>query len=517
MKKLSLFLTILVFISCFTACGEPKENNSLDLKDYVSPVEYVAKDDIVSSGKHNNFYYIEHNDYIEITDCSLPQGSKNIEFPSQILNKPVKVITAPSLRGNEYLISAIIPDTVTEIGNYLFNDCYNLVNITLPNTIKKVGCSAFLGTPWFEKLTDEFVIIGDGVLIKYNGKGGDITLPQTVKFLSDAFADNSKILRVDIPLSVVGLSDYAFYNCASLSEIFVPSHISDIGAHAFYGTTWLMAENDDFVILGNQVLIDYLGSETNVTIPDTIKYISSAFDSKTSVTSVIIPASVNCVLSGAFYECSSLTSVTFLGPNTQIEENAFTGCTNLTEITLPENLKIISDFMFYSCLNLKKIDLPKNISYIGTSAFYGCESLIEITIPDTLKTVNSAAFFGCIKLEHLNLPDSVSSMGEVALACCYELKEFTIPKSLTTIHTGLFSYCIKLKELHIPEQIKNIGEGAFEGCNGISVYINGDSTTLGKDVFLSCDEGTHKIYCTKGSKAEEYAKKNKIKYSIIKI
>ena len=94
--------------------------------------------------------------------------------------------------------------------------------------------------------------------------------------------------------------------------------------------------------------------------------------------------------------------------------------------------------------------------------------------------------------------------------------QLTLPKKVTAIESGLFSYCVKLTKLHIGEQVTFIGEAAFEGCSTLSVYIEGAETSLGKDVFLSCEGSNYKIYCKKGSVAEKYAKENKIKYSQIK-
>ncbi len=517
MKKLSIVLVIIILISCITACSGNKQNtSSVDLGAYVPPVEYHVNENIVSAGKSGIFYYTEYHDYIEITDCSLEFGAPSIEFPSVINGKPVKAISVSSLQNNAYLTSAVIPNTVTEICNYLFSNCTKLVDITLSNALIKVGCAAFFGTPWLEQQTDEFVVIGDGVLIDYNGDDGDIVVPKTVKYLSDAFSENTHVFSVAIPTSVIGISDYAFYNCSSLTDVIIPSHISDIGTNAFQGTTWLMANNSDFVVIGNQVLISYLGSETEITVPEDIKYISGAFSSNSTLTKVTIPASVRCVRAGSFYDCTALTSVTFLGADTKIEDTVFAQCSKLTDVVLPANLEIIDNYLFYSCANLKKITLPSNTSYIGTSAFYNCSELVEINIPDSVKTVNSAAFFGCIKIEKLVFPDTVTSIGEIALACCYSLKEFTVPSAITDIPTGLFSFCTSIKELRFEEHVKNIGEGAFEGCNNIQVYIEGKDTSLGKDIFMSCEKGSRKVYCPKGSVAESYLKKNKIKYSILK-
>ncbi len=40
-----------------------------------------------------------------------------------------------------------------------------------------VGASAFRGTPWLDEQKDEFVIIGDHILLKYNGNQEIVQVP----------------------------------------------------------------------------------------------------------------------------------------------------------------------------------------------------------------------------------------------------------------------------------------------------------------------------------------------------
>lgn len=48
-----------------------------------------------------------------------------------------------------------VPETVTEIGNYVFTDC----------------------SDWYRAQTDGYVILGDGILCKYLGKETDLVIP----------------------------------------------------------------------------------------------------------------------------------------------------------------------------------------------------------------------------------------------------------------------------------------------------------------------------------------------------
>lgn len=522
-KKISLVLAFVLILLCFTSCKGNSDGNSDSASALPSfpsvslpPVEDYETDEFISIGIENGFHYVEYTDHIELTDYDDAANVTEIKFPAMIAGKPVTKILINSFAGNTFLKSANIPNTVLELGNQVFATCTSLADVKLPEGIQKIGCEVFYDTPWLKALTDEFVIVGDGVLLKYNGNGGDITVPDTVKYLSDAFADTSRITGIVIPNSVTGICDYAFYNCSSLSDVEIPSHISDIGSHILEETTWDLIAEDEFVTVGNKVLIKYNGAGGNVTVPDDIKYIAGAFNSNEAITGITIPSSVIRVRSASFLGCKNLTNVDFKGADTYIDSAAFAECTNLSEINLPYNLKVLDTQMFYSCSKLVSIKLPESLKLIARGAFYSCSSLESIEVPNGVTAIDSAAFFGCIAIKKIVLPDSVEKLGTVPFACCYELAELNIPPKVTEFPLGCFSYCVKIPELRFGEHVKSIGEGAFEGCNDLKVYIEGADTTLGKDIFLSCEKGDRKVFCKKGSVAEDYLKKNKIKYSIIK-
>ncbi len=514
MKKLSLFLAVILTVLCFASCKNNNESTSSLIE--LPPVEDYETDVFVSIGIENGFHYVEYSDHIELTDYNDASVATEVRFPTMLAGKPVTVIDISSFENNAFLKSVYIPDTVQEIGNYIFAYCTNLAEIRLPESVKKIGCSAFYDTPWFSALNEEFVIVGDGVLIKYNGTENNVVVPETVKYLSDAFSETSRIIGIELPLSVTGFSDYAFYNCSSLSEITIPSHISDIGTHAFDKTTWLMMNDEEFITVGNSVLVNYTGDGGDVVIPDGIKYISGAFQSNEAITSVVIPDSVIRVRNASFHGCKNLKKAEFKGYITYLDPAVFAECSNLTDVTLPAGLKVLERQTFYSCPKLTNIKLPQTIELIGRAAFYSCSTLENVEIGNKVTAIDSAAFFGCVALKTINLPDSIEKFGTVPFACCYELTEFKVPPKITEITTGFFSYCVKIPELHFGEQITAIGEGAFEGCKDLKVYIEGTDTTLGKDIFLSCEDGNRKVFCKKGSVAEKYLKENKIKYSIIK-
>lgn len=88
-----------------------------------------------------------------------------------------------------------------------------------------------------------------------------------------------------------------------------------------------------------------------------------------------IPETVTNICENAFYECASLTSVSFPDSLSQIGWCAFAGCTSLTNINLGNGLSRIGFAVFAACTNLTSIRIPKSVIDIDFTAFDSCSNL----------------------------------------------------------------------------------------------------------------------------------------------
>ena len=105
-----------------------------------------------------------------------------------------------------------------------------------------------------------------------------------------------------------------------------------------------------------------------------------AFYNCSSLTSVTIPNSVTSISSSAFYYCTSLTSVSIPNSVTSIGSSAFNSCSSLTSVTIPNSVTSISDYAFYECSSLTSVTIPSSVTSIGSNAFSSCSSLLSIYV-----------------------------------------------------------------------------------------------------------------------------------------
>ena len=212
------------------------------------------------------------------------------------------------------------------------------------------------------------------------------------------------------------------------------------------------------------------------------------------------------VTSGNFTFCGS-SSYTILRKNTAQNENrvysncveavrigsgitgigdyAFYNCSSLASVTIPSDVTSIGNSAFYSCYSLTSITIPSDVTSIANGAFYYCYSLASVTIPSGVTSISNSAFQNCFGLASVTIPSGVTSIGTSAFYCCYSLASITIPSGVTSIANGAFYSCYCLASVTIPSGVTSIGNQEFYNCYGVAEYhVKPTSTpTLGTDVF----------------------------------
>ena len=195
-----------------------------------------------------------------------------------------------------------------------------------------------------------------------------------------------------------------------------------------------------------------------------------------------VPSNVGSIGDGAFYKCTSLTSIALTGGIEVIPTYAFYGCTGLTEITLPDFVSTIAKNAFYGCTNLTDVKFGAGLVTIGESAFQGATKLANVDWNDGLETIGVKAFYNAQALTEITLPASVLAIEESAFANCSNLASVTVQNGITSIGSMAFANCSSLTAFAIPGTLETLGIGAFSGCTNLTnVSVDGTNTNYSFD------------------------------------
>ena len=315
----------------------------------------------------------------------------------------------------------VIPNNVTSIGNYAFEDCSSLTKTNYTGDIAG-WCNIKFGN-----------IYANPIYCSHN-----------------FYINDQEIKDLVIPNSVTSIGDYAFSYCTSLTSVTIPNSVTSIGRKAFSNT-----------------------SLTSITIPNSVTSIEEGtFYHCTSLTSITIPNSVTSIGGYAFQYCSSLTSVTIPNSVTSIGRNAFYD-TSLTSITIPNSVTSIGDKAFAYCSSLTSVTIPNSVTSIGYEAFHGCSKLTSVTIPNSVTSIEESTFSYCTSLTSVTIPNSVTSIGRWAFSGCSKLTSVTIGESVTSIGKEAFSYCTSLTSVTCEAVTPpTVGSDAFYRVStSIPVYV----------------------------------------------
>ena len=218
-------------------------------------------------------------------------------------------------------------------------------------------------------------------------------------------------------------------------------------------------------------------------IPETVKYNGtqysvtsigeSAFESCTSLTSLIIPNSVTSIGDYAFFYCYGLTSVTIGNSVTSIGYAAFSGCSGLTSVTIPNSVTSIGKRAFSGCSGLTSVTISNSVTSIGNHAFYGCSGLTSIDIPNSVTSIGYMAFYRCSGLTdiycHIEEPLTIDS------------SVFNyVPTNTCWLHVPIGSK-VKYEAADVWKSFLNIVEDLPTGI----VSIDNSQSTIDNDVWFT--------------------------------
>lgn len=146
-------------------------------------------------------------------------------------NETVKKITIPDtvttigeacFQGCTALEEVKLPEGLTEIGPRTFYGCDALVSLNIPDTVTTIGQFAFgeyfKQTEWYKNLQGTSVIVGDGILLKYNG-GANVSYGDEVKKIAYYAFTDSAAQTVRLSDATEEIDALAFYRSSATVEV----------------------------------------------------------------------------------------------------------------------------------------------------------------------------------------------------------------------------------------------------------------------------------------------------------
>ncbi len=288
------------------------------------------------------------------------EGSQGLTFTSNS-DGTCYVSGIGSCTDEHVVIPAVSPDGawVTGIGDSAFSSCFDIVSVTIPDSVTSVG--------------------------------------------EEAFSQCDGLTTVTLSENLTDIGEKAFYRCTSLRAIFIPRSLLDIGHASFVGcpsldTITVDEENPVYHSSGNCL----------------IKTASKTLIAGCKNSEIPADGSVTSIEMSAFDGCSSLTEITIPEGVVRIGNYAFAQC-GMTELILPESLHDLGVGAFSGCYSLTNLEIPYGVVELRSFLFEACYALTNVTVPDSVSQIHNRAFSGCSNLTDVYYGGSASRWQTVSI------------------------------------------------------------------------------------------------------
>ena len=373
--------------------------------------------------------------------------------------------------------ASTIPNTVTTIGRYAFQDCENLAVEHLPTSVVKVGANAFDYTPLYplDKEPAEGAHYIDHILYKYYStdydtpkelvvkegtlgiaeyacagiKFSSLTLPSSLKCISAGAFTDTQLSQLSLPASVERIEEYAFSNSA-LTNVTIPENVKYVGKGAFEGNsftsiTWNAIDCETEIVEGSSIWSSVFGGLYSLK--------SFTFGNKVKT----IP---NSLCGGLGYDVEEGIEITLPNSVEKIGHRAFDG-SGIKTITIPENVKSIGNDVFNFCLKLNSATWnAKNCTRISQTNEYNDEII--------------TAVFGTTNY----LEEGAQEATDLGV------KSITFGSGVTNIPQSLCKYNQLITSITLPSSVKSIEKNAFGSCYNLSqVTLGGNEDSIHPEAF----------------------------------
>jgi len=352
--------------------------------------------------------YCDENDFrIEPMDGG--KSAKIVKYVGnkQTVNIPPRLQKLPVAAIGEYAFSK---EGSRGVGRWSSTEGMGIINVTIPNGVNAIEDNAFYGNQLTSvSIPNSVTTIGESAFESNQLTNINIG-NKVVEIGVRAFAKN-QLAKITIPNSVIVIGDAAFAE-NQLTSVAIPNSVEYIGESAFAGNTLtnlsVASGNTEYSAKGLFLLskdgteiIEYLGNEKDITIPEGVTAIENNMFARSEITSVVIPSSVTTIGKGAFSD-NPLTNLSIAPGNTAYSAKGLF-------LLSKDGTKLIEYLG-----NEKDIAIPDGVTAIGNNMF-ARSGITSVAIPSSVVTIGAWAFSNN-RLTSVSIPNSVTTIGVAAFA-----------------------------------------------------------------------------------------------------
>ena len=250
------------------------------------------------------------------------------------------------------ILTLIIGDKVTGIGNYAFYDSVNLTDITFGSALTTLSTSSFYGCTALEEVTfpASLTTIGTYAFSYCTGITDIVFTGSTAPTITDSSFSmvKAKALYPDTQnweeFNKVGYGGAIYWSNDPNEEI--------IGGSCGNKAAWILVDGT-LTIYGQ-------GGTRGYASKDLVPW----YDYREEITSIVVEDGITSLGNYQFMGCENLTSVYLSNTLTFIGVNAFSTCSSLTEITIPATVTRILAYSFNKCRALETVTFEGNVGSI---------------------------------------------------------------------------------------------------------------------------------------------------------
>ena len=374
-----------------------------------------------------------------------------------------KAVFATDYSAESALESLRLPQGLTEIPDKMFAETL-IKEITIPNTVTKIGVQAFYKCLYLETVTFE-----DGGTAPLEIADGTMSSGTGFTTYYGTFSGCVSLKSIVLPERLTKIGAYAFSSgnaksgtlqgfedIIGIKSINIPSTVTNIGQYAFVGAVNLTEvkfaqKNANGLVISNNAFVNT--SLGDVVLPEGTTKVGVLAFSESTITSIYFPSSLTTLEAG------------------QSTWGVFYGCDKLTTVTFAENCQLteVPDYLFNGLKTLKSVNLENCVvlTGIGQMSFYG-SGITSIKIPATVQTLDLVAFASCRDLttvEMLTKADKdgvqrsdLTTMGNRVFEDS-AITSFKFPESTAEtvkLGTTIFNRCYDLTKLELATYIENL-------------------------------------------------------------